>query len=622
MFTVYLGVFVKMLQDIFGALFGAILEPFFIVIFNFTFSLIKELLWPVISSLLFTVLAIILGMLDFIEQIFDILTGTRAITSSGNSTYLVNIFLENNDIQMIIWRLTIFAFALSVLFSIYAVMMSVHTSVLNEREHTPVGKILRNALKGCLHFLLVPIMVVLVMKLSTLVLIQINNAVSQGSGGYNPTIGTLIFLANSMDAASGSEAKSYPTAKTRQAARSIFGNDKQPSGKDYINNPSMYDTLRLSYYIGEKSYSDVGTVLKDFNIENYHLISAFTSAVLVLAIMLISALLAVRGMMEVIILYVAAPLSVATYPLDGGKMYDSWKGTFVGRAVYCYGMVISMKIFIMLTPVIMSPKVKFFVPANEILDIENGGGLGYGGIFNSLTGLIFSGASADNGYSSNMATTVDFMIRTFIIIGGAYSVFRAQHLIFEIVSEAAAQGVKNMSNAMGAKIASPFMKGGAALAKLMVAPTKMLLKAGGKGIKGMLSADGSKGPDSDGGSGGDSGGGAGGGSDQAFTGGNKPGIGAGAIKGVGGAGSGAGAVAASADKDKNEEEKKDKKNNGHDKAQKNNDSREQMSNQLTADVNKIPKDVGRGAGEIAKGSDKSAVNQSESENNDNSNSDE
>ena len=451
----YLNAFVDMLQDLFETLFGILIEPMLIRVFNTVFMLVKNLLWPIITELLFMLLSWVLTLLDWFEVAFDILTGTREIYQGDKALYLVNLFLENNTVQKVVIYLSLFSFGLSLLFSIFAVMKSIHTSVINEREHVPVGKVLRQAMEGCMHFLLVPFMVIIVMKLSTVVLIQLNMAVSNSSGGITPTIGTLIFLANSMDAAKSKEAKQYDR-ELLSKAKAIYGGEL-PAGytKAYINSPSMFDTLRFSYYAGDKHYSDISVVMEDFEVDKYHIISAYASAILVLVVMMISALMAVRGLIEVVILYLAAHLTISTYPLDGGKMYKNWLGTFTGRAVFCYGMVLSMKIFLMLTPTIMTPNVKFYLTNQEVRE----GGLGYNGIFNSLAETLFP-TSGDGGaatkwldtFQGNVSTTMDFLIRTFIIVGGAYSVFKAQHLILEIVAEAFSTGIKDATASFGGNI--------------------------------------------------------------------------------------------------------------------------------------------------------------------------
>jgi hypothetical protein len=100
-----------------------------------------------------------------------------------------------------------------------------------EGRKNPVGKVLGRAIKAAGTFILVPLMAFVLLQLSTIVVVEVSDMIAGGdsvSGGSPPTMGTIIFLTGSLDA-----------------------------GKTPTANPSFTDSLRIGYYNGEKSYTDM-----------------------------------------------------------------------------------------------------------------------------------------------------------------------------------------------------------------------------------------------------------------------------------------------------------------------------------------------------------------------------
>ena len=103
-----------------------------------------------------------------------------------------------------------------------------------------------------------------------------------------------------------------------------------------------------------------------------------------------AALFAVRRLLEVLLLYIAAPFFVATIPLDEGKRFEAWRDMFVAKLVSCYGLILMMMMYLAVAPAMVGGALRL---------AENG-------LIDSLmkTLLLLGGAFAlKNGHSTALA---------------------------------------------------------------------------------------------------------------------------------------------------------------------------------------------------------------------------
>lgn len=498
----------KVLQDILGTLLDTLLQPVLIIVFDVLLGLIVPLLKQIFAGIFYVILATLLGIVDFLQQIFNVLAGvstvtytdykinpeTLAITDvSQKKVYLLDYLVGSDVITNAVIMCTIFAVAMSFLFAIYAIIKSISNSVINEREFRPVAKILRSWFRGVINFMVTPLMVIVGVKISILVLVQVNVAITGSMGGNSTTMGTIIFLANGMSAANDltRTSKSYST-EGKQAALAQYDNDekKLPGSTAFLTDPDIYDSLRVDYFIGQKDYKNIEQVQDDFYLGDYNFTSAFVCTLFVFYVLTTSLLLFIRIMIEVLVLYVASPFTIAMFPIDDGRMYDEWKSTFFTRMLSGYGMVFSMSLFLTLVPTIMSPKLTLFYQPQE------GQSFGYGGIFDkALSEKLKQGTDNMSGIVERIGMTeLDYIMKTLFILGGAYSVLMAQHLILDIVSPAVAGGFKQTTSQGVQKI------NGVAKA--------LYMKMGGGKMKAFI-ANGFADPQGDNGGGGGGGGGGG-----------------------------------------------------------------------------------------------------------------
>ncbi len=117
----------------------------------------------------------------------------------------------------------------------------------------------------------------------------------------------------------------------------------------------------------------------------------------------------IRRIIEVAMLYLTAPLFVSAMPLDGGAVFGKWRQMFIGKLFTGFGIVISMKLVFMLTPIIFTPNLRLY------------------------------GAS----------TTIDSILKTLFMVASFYAAWKSSTLITELISPEAAMAERDSMDVIG-----------------------------------------------------------------------------------------------------------------------------------------------------------------------------
>ena len=167
----------------------------------------------------------------------------------------------------------------------------------------------------------------------------------------------------------------------------------------YNKNPSFFDNARLPFYYAEDgadiySYDDVRRVFDPSPFVTNYILVWFSSIAILKEMLVLIVTCAVR-IFNLLALYIAAPLAIATMPLDDGGKFKQWTTAFIVQLLTIVGMVIAMRLFLMFIPIIWSPALK--TSDNVLLDIIIKMVIQYGAVLsvNKVNG-IFTGILADN----------------------------------------------------------------------------------------------------------------------------------------------------------------------------------------------------------------------------------
>ena len=164
----------------------------------------------------------------------------------------------------------------------------------------------------------------------------------------------------------------------------------------------MTDDVRQPYLEGSKDYRKLSTVKKDFYAANFNYVEGFVSVVLLLFILLGAVMIFIRRLFELLLLYLVSPFFVSTIPLDDGILFAKWRELFVAKFFSGFGVIFSMRYYLLLVPSIASGRLCLY-------DMDLPG-----------------------------AVMINSVLKMFLIIGGAWAVYKSQHLIMQILNPEAA----------------------------------------------------------------------------------------------------------------------------------------------------------------------------------------
>lgn len=350
-----------------------IIEKFLIDIAEPIFKLIISIIDAVLAPIKFTIFTGILKFMDLLENVFDIFSGITDVKYNGSKDFLLSVFFRNNTINRVFWTLTILAIAILVVFTIIAIIKNMSNL---DTDQTP-GQIIGLSFKAMVILFIVPFLSLVLINLSSVVLRKTSEIITLTQNGENsPSLGTLTFLTFTMDLA---------------------------RDENYNQNATLTDELRAAYMSGKKDYAINGA--SDFEIEKINYFLAYiVCAVMALIIVLCSIVFIVK-IFEVLILYISSPFFVATMVLDGGVKFKEWCKMFIAKILGGFGMVIVMKLFFIICPIVMSDKI----------------------VFSSIS-------------------LVNLLTKCFFLIGGLWAAYKSGNLIIQIININAAYQEAGLSS--------------------------------------------------------------------------------------------------------------------------------------------------------------------------------
>lgn len=129
---------------------------------------------------------------------------------------------------------------------------------------------------------------------------------------------------------------------------------------DMYNNGEFSDTIRKGYISGKKSYNDLKQVRRDFDIWEMDYLVGYISCIVFIIIMAICIFTFIVRMFNLVLLYLTAPLFASSMPVDEGAKWQSWTQAFVIQLFSGFGLIIAMRLYLIIIPVVISSDLVFF----------------------------------------------------------------------------------------------------------------------------------------------------------------------------------------------------------------------------------------------------------------------
>ena len=371
-------------------------------LFNFLFSVALQGIFIMLGTFFQGILLYLLHIVDVFQDFFDIFAGTQTVKSNGNEMYLLDVFLTNDSVKQAMIAVTFIGVAICFIFTIYSVAKSMGSYALEHQR--PVSHVLKTAMKSCIAFMIVPIMMFFGSQLSSVILVSTENAIIGVTGSdESPRLSTILFLSGTF----GDDDEPNASFTSGKRADYFNGTKSIYNPAQYLVDFNMYPSLDLDNIqaifqsqtkdidvsdkainnmeyekakkqaekegkkLDEKKYKKTSTdfSLDDLSSEaktfpnlfetlyNYPLV--YIASIGVILIMLCSMFVFIRKIIELVILYVTSPLFVSTMPLDGGSTFKRWREMFIGKLFSGFGIVISMNLVMIFIPMIMSSNFSF-----------------------------------------------------------------------------------------------------------------------------------------------------------------------------------------------------------------------------------------------------------------------
>ncbi|MDE6743837.1 MAG: hypothetical protein K2J95_08180 [Lachnospiraceae bacterium] len=326
-----------LLGRLFGWIFNTILLPILTKVLETVWPWFKDSLKELFSGILYRFLSWIFKMIDYMNIAFDIFIGTSKVSYGEKKVPLLNAMMSVDLVSKAFWIITALGIGIAMLLCIYAVMKS--SLDFDFENKRPVGAVMRSMLKCFFQFLTIPFFIIFILQLSGIILTAFDTALYDPSAGHKQTLGCIMFGITSLDAA--------------------INNSSLNLSSTASNVDLLTYRIRGSFYRGEISYLDIEQVKKYFDLSKFDYLVGIIMGIFLAVILLICCITFIRRIFELLTLYLVSPLFVSTMPLDDGEKFKKWRELFIAKVFSGYGSVLSMKLYLMLCPIIIGNSIQW-----------------------------------------------------------------------------------------------------------------------------------------------------------------------------------------------------------------------------------------------------------------------
>ena len=140
----------------------------------------------------------------------------------------------------------------------------------------------------------------------------------------------------------------------------------------YNKNPNFYDNIRAPFYYGSKdmySFSDVREVFSVSPLKMNYILVYVGSYQIAMEMMVVILTCGVR-IFNLLALYLIAPLAIATMPMDDGAKFKQWTTAFIVQLLGVVGMVVAIRLFMLVLPIIWSPSLSVGNTEISLTDVD------------------------------------------------------------------------------------------------------------------------------------------------------------------------------------------------------------------------------------------------------------
>lgn len=303
-----------------------------------------------IPEIFYFITKTILQLIDGLVMCANMLCGIEPITvGEDKDTNLLVYIFQNEDVSFAFKIALILGFIVLVFATIYAILRN----LAKEKPDGTPGQICMKAAKLLLTFIFIPVCMISLIWIGN----EFVKAIYAATSGGSTQLGSYLFTT--------------------------------VGSLDGLKNADLF-------LAGTYSYTDVDTVWTCIDLWDYNHFLVWLLGGVIIYNIILSLMQFVDRIISLMVLYIVSPFSVASSILDDGAHFKLWRDQVMVKFFSCYGMIIALNIFVMLSKIIINPEVVFF----------------------------------ENGF-------LNFCMKTMIMLGGALGLNRSMALIGNLISAGA-----------------------------------------------------------------------------------------------------------------------------------------------------------------------------------------
>ena len=251
------------------------------------------------------------------------LCGIETINFDGEETDFLSYLLRSDTVGFAFRVSAILATVLLVAFTIYMIIRSI---LKDKAEGTPI-QIAVKSFKTLLMFFFVPVVILAFMTVGNKFMNALYSATIHGAS----TPGAFLFSAFAVDGGMNSE-------------------------------------IADQFSKGILDYNDTDLVSRYMDLSNFPFLFSWLTGGVVLFGIGSAMLVFVDRVLSLVILYIAAPISISTSVMDDGARFKLWRDQFMSKFIMGYGMILAINVYAMVCGLVMNPQLVFFAD-NSFLNL-------------------------------------------------------------------------------------------------------------------------------------------------------------------------------------------------------------------------------------------------------------
>ena len=271
--------------------------------------------WEFLFGISQTIFAIIDGLMICANK----MCGIDPINVNGEETDFLSYFLFSDNVGLAFAASALLATILLVIFSVFMIL---RTITKDKDEGTP-AQIAIKAFKHLLMFFFVPVVIVAFIYLGNAFLKAIYSALTFNSA----SLGSYLF-------------------------------------SSFAEKGGMAHDIAEKFRMGEWDYENTELVAGYMKLADYPSVFSLIAGLVVLFGIGSAMFVFVDRIIAIVLLYIAAPISISSSVLDDGARFKLWRDQFLIKFLTAYGMILALNIYAMVCGLVMQPEFSFFEDPN------------------------------------------------------------------------------------------------------------------------------------------------------------------------------------------------------------------------------------------------------------------